>query len=423
MTSRPDVSVCIPTYNHEKYIRECLTSILDQDYKKLEVVITDDCSTDQTVEEVRPFLSDSVRLFKHDGNYGPSVAANNSIRNSEGEFVCYFNSDDAFLPSKVSKQRRVFDEHPEVAAVFSFVEYMDEDGNTIPGPGQRWSKGNRSRESWLRLFLFEGNFLSAPTVMIRRSVLEEVGLFDHRLIQVQDFDLWIRLCLKADIYVIEEPLVRYRIRLNAGNLGANTPEKTGTRLWEMSKALRRFCAIRDNAELIRIFPETKPGVENGLPLRMNLGLLAFNGQRWTRAFGLDLVYDAIERFEDVSLLERIGSGLPDFFGMVADADAFGMVAEAEALAAAQRAEAQRDEVLEDKAKAQAELQEARARIRALEEKLMNAQTAWREAATQRDLMLQSTSWRLTWPIRASGAALKSPARAGLRRAVATLWRR
>ncbi|MBV8071358.1 MAG: glycosyltransferase [Acidobacteriaceae bacterium] len=423
MTSRPDVSVCIPTYNHQKYIRECLTSILDQDYKNLEVVITDDCSTDRTVDEIEPFLSRSVHLLRHDRNYGPSVAANNSIRNSGGEFVCYFNSDDAFLPSKVCKQRKVFDEHPEVAAVFSFVDYMDEDGKAIPGPGQSWSKGNQSRESWLRLFFYKGNFLSAPTVMMRRSVLEEVGLFDHRLIQVQDFDLWIRLCLKADIYVIEEPLVRYRIRANAGNLGANTPEKTGTRLWEMSKALRRFCAIKNNEELLKIFPEARPGAENGLPLQMNLGLLALKGQRWTRAFGVDLLYHAIERFEDAGLLERISSGLPDFFRMVADADVFGMVAEAETVVAAQRAEAQRDELLEDKAKAQAELQDARASVRALEEQLKNAQTAWREAATQRDLMLQSTSWRLTWPIRASGAALKSPARVGLRRAIASIWRR
>src|SRR5271166_6442540 len=98
MAAKPDVSVCIPAYNHEKYIHECITSILDQDYQDLEVVITDDFSTDGTVNIILPFLNDTVKMFRHDKTYGTSVAVNNSIMNSVGEFICYFNSDDAFLP-------------------------------------------------------------------------------------------------------------------------------------------------------------------------------------------------------------------------------------------------------------------------------------------------------------------------------------
>ncbi len=196
MAARPDVSVCIPAYNHEKYIHECITSILSQDYKELEVVITDDFSTDGTVDAILPFVGDAVRLLRHEKNYGPAAAANNSIRNSRGDFICYFNSDDAFLPSKVSKQRKVLHENPDIGAVFSFVEYMNDESQTVPGPTL---KGNRPRESWLRQFFYEDNFLAAPTVMVRRSILDKIGLFDHRLLQVQDFDLWIRLCLAAEI--------------------------------------------------------------------------------------------------------------------------------------------------------------------------------------------------------------------------------
>lgn len=167
MAAKPDVSVSIPAHNHEKYIQECITSILDQDYKDLEIVITDDFSTDGTVDKIMPFVGDRVRLFRHDKNYGPSVTTNSNIRNARGDFVCLIASDDAFLPTKVSRQRRLLDERPEVGAVFSFAEYMDEDSQPIPGPPPT---GNCSREAWLRLFFYEGNFLSAPTVMIRRSV-------------------------------------------------------------------------------------------------------------------------------------------------------------------------------------------------------------------------------------------------------------
>ncbi len=112
------------------------------------------------------------------------------------------------------------------------------------------------------------------------------------------------------------------------NLGSNTPEKRGRILWEMSKSMGRFRLIKDNSELIRIFPEARIGVENGLPLTMNLALLALGSQRWTRAFGIDLLYHAIERVEDVQLLERVGLGMPDFFRMAAEADVFGGLAEA-----------------------------------------------------------------------------------------------
>src|SRR5271166_4352093 len=262
MACKPDVSVCIPAYNHDRFVAECIKSIIDQDYPDLEVVLTDDLSTDRTVDEIVPFVSDKVRLFRHDINRGPGAAVNNSIRNARGDFICYFNSDDALLPGKVSKQRRILDENPDVGAVFSFVEYMDDDSNRISGPAL---KGNRRREEWLRLFFYEDNYLSAPTAMIRRSVLDKVGLFDHRLLQVQDLDLWIRLCLECEIHVIEEPLIRYRIRSNQQNLGSYTPEHTSRILWETSKALRRFCRIDDTSQLLRIFPEASVRAERGVP--------------------------------------------------------------------------------------------------------------------------------------------------------------
>ena len=413
MAARPDVSVCIPAYNHNKYIHECITSILDQDYTNLEIVVTDDFPTDRTVDAILPFVSDIVKLFRHDKNYGTSIAVNNSIMNSRGDFVCYFNSDDAFLPSKISQQRKILEERPEIGAVFSFVEYMDDENQTISGPSLI---GNRSRESWLRLFFYEDNFLSAPTVMIRRSILDKIGLFDHRLIQAPDFDLWIRLCLEADVHVIEEPLIRYRVRSDGKNQGSNTPDKRSRILWEMSKAMGRFCLIKDNAELMKIFPEARAGVEHGLPLTMNLALLALGGQRWTRAFGIDLLYHAIERVEDVQLLARAGLGMPDFFRMVAEADVFGGRAEADLEArheylfeeygklAASFAEQNdyvsalkhsADEAAQHVTEMRAEIERAKAEIERGRHE--SAQVAQRLAAIE-----NSSIWRSTRPLRRAG---------------------
>lgn len=158
--------------------------------------------------------------------------------------------------------------------------------------------------------------------------------------------MWVRLCLETEIHVIEEPLIRHRIRSEMKNLDADTPQKISRVFWEFSKVMRRFCLIKDNAELVKIFPEAKIGVENGLPMTTNLALLALGGKRWCRAFGLDLLYDEIQSFDNVQLLEKIGLGMSDFFKMIADADVFGAVAEATIQKAFEWQEAERKKLLE-----------------------------------------------------------------------------
>src|SRR5208282_3297422 len=106
-----------------------------------------------------------------------------------------------------------------------------------------------------------------------------------------------------------------------------TPEHTSRILWETSKALRRFCLVSDDSELIRIFPEARARAENGVPLKINLALLSLDGPRSTRAFGLNLLFDEMERFENIELLARAGLGMSDFFRMDPDVDAVAMAIE------------------------------------------------------------------------------------------------
>jgi len=178
----------------------------------------------------------------------------------------------------------------------------------------------------------------------------------------------------------------------------------------------RFCLIKDNAELMKIFPEARAGVEHGLPLTMNLALLALGGQRWTRAFGIDLLYHAIERVEDVQLLARAGLGMPDFFRMVAEADVFGGRAEADLEArheylfeeygklAASFAEQNdyvsalkhsADEAAQHVTEMRAEIERAKAEIERGRHE--SAQVAQRLAAIE-----NSSIWRSTRPLRRAG---------------------
>ena len=264
MPKNPRVSVCIPAYNHEKYVCETIRSVLNQGIDDLEIVITDDCSSNSTVSAINSINDNRIRLFTHSHNQGPSVAANNNIKNSCGEYICFLPSDDIFLPGKIKKQLGVLEVNPHVGAVFSHMQYIDEEGLLSERNGESlFAPQHDKREDILRQFFFEGNHLAAPTAMVRRQVLDQIGLFDPRLLQTQDYDFWIRLCLQFDINIIREPLVQYRIHSGLANTDANTPAKIARIFWELPKVLERFCALDDADLYFRVFPEARKQSQGG----------------------------------------------------------------------------------------------------------------------------------------------------------------
>jgi glycosyltransferase involved in cell wall biosynthesis len=328
MLKKPKVSVCIPAYNHEKYVCQAIKSVLNQGIDDLEIVITDDCSSDSTVSAINSINDNRIRLFIHSHNQGPSVAANNNIKNSQGEYVCFLPSDDIFLPGKIHKQLGVLEANRDLGAVFSHMQYIDEEGSLQERQGgpllvPEYDK----RENILRQFFFEGNYLAAPTAMVRRQVLDQIGLLDPRLLQTQDFDFWIRLCLRFDIRIIREPLVQYRIRSGLANADANTPAKIARIFWELPKVLERFCDFDDAELFFRVFPEACEHAKEGLRLRTLLALVALKApHRWTRTFGLELLYREFADPEAALALEATGFSYPEFFRAAAHSDASGAAA-------------------------------------------------------------------------------------------------
>jgi len=115
----PVVSVIIPSFNHEKFIQECIQSVLDQTFQDFEIVIIDGFSVPR------------IKLFKHEFNKGASAAANHCILNSSGKYIAMLSSDDAWYPNKLDVQVKFLDAHPDVSAVFGKVDWMDEKGNSL----------------------------------------------------------------------------------------------------------------------------------------------------------------------------------------------------------------------------------------------------------------------------------------------------
>ncbi|WPB83351.1 glycosyltransferase family 2 protein [Sediminicoccus rosea] len=322
MATTPIVSVCIPSYNHAKYVRAALESVLSQDFGDFEIIITDDGSTDGTVEEVLAVRDERIHFARNERNVGPSVTAARNMARARGRYFAFLPSDDLYLPGKLRRQVEAFERQPDLGAVFSWMTPVDDDGAPIAGDFPYYRPAGVTRESALRHFFFEGNLLSAPTVMVRREGFERVGVFDPCLWQTQDYDMWVKLCLAFPIHVIEEALVAYRLRAGGANMHASNPATDARVAWEFVQVLRNYFGLeQDPALFLRVFPEAAAHLEQGFGVTGALALIGLGAAAPApRHFGIEALYRALNTPDAAAALERAGHGCAYFYRALAEVD-------------------------------------------------------------------------------------------------------
>lgn len=202
------VSVVIPCFNRARLIESALNSVKRQDYRPMEVVIVDDGSTDDSANVVEKWAKlngeqeFSVILLRQN-NQGANVARNRGIEHASGEFVAFLDSDDLWLPEKISKQMEVFGQKPEVGGVYCGLRQVDlETGEKSRYMPRRYCSGNI-----LRSLLVQDVTEPTSCWMVRKACFENAGLFDVSLPARQDWDMWIRLSAHYSIGCVPEALV------------------------------------------------------------------------------------------------------------------------------------------------------------------------------------------------------------------------
>jgi glycosyltransferase involved in cell wall biosynthesis len=220
------VSVVMATYNHAPYVERAIRSVLDQTFGEFEFLVGDDGSTDSTREVVSRCRDSRVAWFPNAVNRGACAVMNELIERAAGEYVAVLNSDDYWPAGKLAYQVDFMDRHREYGALFGRASFIDEQGRPIPKRelsfGAEFDQENRSRGKWLRRFFDAGNCLCHPSVLIRRACYGEVGLYDNRYRQLPDWDMWIRLAKKYEVFVSDRELVSLRILP-----GRNASSQTG----------------------------------------------------------------------------------------------------------------------------------------------------------------------------------------------------
>jgi glycosyltransferase involved in cell wall biosynthesis len=306
----PTVSVIIPSYNHEKFIQECIQSVLDQAYQDFEIVITDDCSSDHSVEIIQSFDNPRIKLFKHLENKGASIATNNCIQNSSGRYIAMLSSDDAWYPDKLALQVKYLEEHPDIAAVFGKVDWIDENGDEIVYKSfpylDIFNVKNRTRYEWLNHFFFFGNCLCHPSSLIRRECYTKVGMLNPTLAGLPDYDLWIRFCLKYEIRILDNKMVRYRWVGDKDNTSGDTNSNRIRNRFECFKILDNYLKITDLNEFSSIFPEAiKYGRLFTELIPYYLGRMAIeSGPEYKVLWGLCIIDDLLQDEGLAKILEE-----------------------------------------------------------------------------------------------------------------------
>jgi glycosyltransferase involved in cell wall biosynthesis len=214
MSDVPLVSIAVPVWNGERFLRESLDSILAQTYPRIEVIAVDDASTDSTPEILASY-GDRIRVLRQQQTRGIYGNANDGIALARGEFVGVFHADDVYLPEMVEREVAWLREHPGSGAVFTSAVFIDRDGREFGRKDLPAAvRGDRELDypTVLDTLLRRKNaFLGCPTALVRADVYRELGGYrDAEFKNTSDLEMWLRIARNRSIGVLEECLIRYR---------------------------------------------------------------------------------------------------------------------------------------------------------------------------------------------------------------------
>jgi glycosyltransferase involved in cell wall biosynthesis len=194
------VTVLIPTFNRQKMVVEAVKSVWAQTYTDYELVVVDDGSTDDTERHLEPWLP-KIRYIKK-SNGGECSARNVGVRQATSDYVAFLDSDDRWEPRFLDTVMQVVSETPSLGLATTACL-------VFPKGIQRPRIPKSSIKGELYSFLFQHNFITTSGVVARRDCFEKVGLFDEKLNQAGDYDMWLRIAKEFPIAFLREPLCRW----------------------------------------------------------------------------------------------------------------------------------------------------------------------------------------------------------------------
>jgi len=231
----PVVSVVMPTYNHAAFIGEAIRSVLAQTDGDFELIIVDNYSEDDTESIVRGFDDPRIEYLKFSNNGIIAASRNAALKRARGRFIAFLDSDDTWTADKIETQLEYLKANPNAALVCGSLvtRWGHELFNMAAEPSTAVLSG--FSYDWL----LDCNFIFCSSVMVRREVLDEVGLFDEEpgMVSSEDWDLWLRIARRYRLTLLPKQSGSYRI--HASNVSADR-----RKIWRIECVLRKHLAKR-----------------------------------------------------------------------------------------------------------------------------------------------------------------------------------
>lgn len=213
----PTVSILITSYNHEKYIRDCIESAINQTYKDFEIIIIDDNSSDRTRDIILGYSQDATVIINTE-NQGTYNVLNQGLFIAKGEYCAILNSDDIWLSNKLERQVDLMAQDDKITFCHTFGDFIDSNGTVIHGKPMGFAFPRTTTGYEFPTFVINNSAI-ASSVLFRTHVVRELGGFDSSFQNLGDWDMWLKLAEAGWVGYVDEKLTLYRVH------GLNTIHK------------------------------------------------------------------------------------------------------------------------------------------------------------------------------------------------------
>ncbi len=231
MTEKPAVTVCIPTFNRRELLAASLQSVRDQSLENVEIIVSDNASTDDTGDYVRSLNDPRVRYDRLDENIGLFGNLSRCLHLGSGRYRVMLPDDDLMLPGNLEAKVRFLDENPSAGMVHSAFRYLDSNAKPV-GPTQHWSRLSEDTlepgESFIRRSLALGGIVCVSSVMLRSELVAQEK-FDAADGPYADIALWLRVASRSDIGFLIAPLSGYLVHAASASSGFALVDVTNDR--------------------------------------------------------------------------------------------------------------------------------------------------------------------------------------------------
>jgi glycosyltransferase involved in cell wall biosynthesis len=231
MSTGPVVTVCIPTYNRRDRLAASLTSVREQSLRDIEIVVSDNASTDDTADYVRSLGDPRIVYERLPENIGLFANLTRCLHRGRGRYRVMLPDDDLMLPGNLERKVRFMEDNPSAGLVHSGFRYLDEDANPVGGP-QNWSRLDQDTlepgESFLRRSLALGGIVCVSSVLLRSSLVADER-FDPADGPYADIALWLRVAARSDVGFLTAPLSGYLVHASSASSGFQLVEVSGGR--------------------------------------------------------------------------------------------------------------------------------------------------------------------------------------------------